>query len=152
LAAVAAYPALQHVPAGTALRGIHKLPPGHRLVWEDGEARVERWWRLAPEPAELSADEWLERVRQTVRAAVRRRLVSDVPLGALLSGGIDSTIVVGLMAEAASEPVRTFTVGFSDDRYDEREPARRVARSEERRVGEEGRGWRAPEPEKGSEQ
>ena len=127
LGALDAYLALQYVPSGTALRGVHKLAPGHRLVWEDGAVRVERWWRLAPEPASLSEEEWLERVRSTVGAAVRRRLVSDVPLGALLSGGIDSTIVVGLMAEAASAPVRTFTVGFADDRYDERAPARAVA-------------------------
>ena len=69
----------------------------------------------------------LERVRTTVREAVRRRLVADVPLGALLSGGIDSSVVVALMAEASAEPVRTFTVGFADAAYDEREYARAVA-------------------------
>src|SRR5439155_10625938 len=84
LAALDAYLALQYVPSGTPLRGINKLPPGHRLVWENGEATVERWWRLAPEPAQLTEDEWLERVRETVRAAVRRRPVSDGPLGAPL--------------------------------------------------------------------
>jgi asparagine synthase (glutamine-hydrolysing) len=67
-------------------------------------------------------------VREEVSAAVRRRLVADVPLGALLSGGIDSSIVVALMAQASSQPVRTFTVGFADARYDEREHARAVAR------------------------
>ena len=66
-------------------------------------------------------------MRQTVQDAVRRRLVSDVPLGALLSGGIDSTIVVGLMAEASTQPVRTFTVGVLDQRYDERSAARVAA-------------------------
>src|SRR5439155_26124386 len=75
-----------------------------------------------------SGDEWIELVRETVRAAVRRRLVADVPLGALLSGGIDSSIVVALMAEAAAEPVRTFTVGFGNDPlYDQRAHARPVA-------------------------
>jgi len=66
-------------------------------------------------------------VRDTVTAAVLRRLIADVPLGALLSGGIDSRVVVALMAQASSEPVRTFTVGFADARYDEREHARAVA-------------------------
>ena len=66
-------------------------------------------------------------MRRTVDEAVRKRLVADVPLGALLSGGIDSSIVVALMAQASSEPVRTFTVGFADARYDERAYARLVA-------------------------
>ena len=81
----------------------------------------------SPAPRDLGEDEWLELVRETVTAAVRRRLVSDVPLGALLSGGIDSTIVVGLMAQASSEPVKTFTVGVDDPRYDERAHARLAA-------------------------
>jgi asparagine synthase (glutamine-hydrolysing) len=126
--AIDAYLALQYVPGpGTALRGIAKVPPGHLLVVEDGRERLERYWRLEPAPAVRAEEEWLELVRQTVRAAVRRRLVADVPLGALLSGGIDSTVVVAAMAEASSEPVRTFTVGFGDEAYDEREYARAVA-------------------------
>ena len=127
LDAIDAYLALQYVPHGTALRGINKLPPGHLLVAEGRREHVERYW--SPEPAESSAveEEWLERVRETVGAAVRKRLVADVPLGALLSGGIDSSVVVALMAEASAQPVRTFTVGFSDDRYDERAYARAVA-------------------------
>jgi len=88
---------------------------------------VERYWSLEPEHAQRSDEEWLELVRETVTAAVRRRLIADVPLGALLSGGIDSSIVVALMAEASSEPVRTFTIGFPDERYDERVYARAVA-------------------------
>src|SRR5207237_5261536 len=75
----------------------------------------------------LLADEAVARVSEEVTAAVRRRLVADVPLGALLSGGIDSSIVVAAMAQASSEPVRTFTVGFPDARYDERTYARAVA-------------------------
>ena len=71
--------------------------------------------------------EWLDLVRERVIAAVERRLVADVPLGALLSGGVDSTIVVAAMARASSQPVRTFTVGFGDPRYDERPYARAVA-------------------------
>jgi asparagine synthase (glutamine-hydrolysing) len=123
-----AFLALQYVPGpATALRGVRKVPPGHVLVWERGTVTLERYWRLEPEEVERSDEEWLERVRETVRAAVRRRLIADVPLGALLSGGIDSSIVVALMAEASGEPVRTFTIGFPDARYDEREYARAVA-------------------------
>jgi asparagine synthase (glutamine-hydrolysing) len=128
LDAIDAYLALQYVPGNqTALRGIHKLSPGHVLVAEGETERIERFWR--PEPAEPSTHkgEWLERVRATVGDAVRERLVADVPLGALLSGGIDSSIVVALMAQASSQPVRTFTVGFPDARYDERAYARAVA-------------------------
>src|SRR5512133_1262298 len=128
LDAIDAYLALQYVPGNkTALRGIHKLAPGHVLVAEGETERIERYWR--PEPAEPSTHEgeWLERVRTTVGEAVRERLVADVPLGALLSGGIDSSIVVALMAQASSQPVRTFTVGFPDARYDERAYARAVA-------------------------
>ena len=127
-AALDAYLALQYVPGSrTALAGVHKLPPGHTLVFEGGQVRVERYWRLVPDTVQRSEGEWLERVRDEVGAAVRRRLVADVPLGALLSGGIDSSIVVALAAQASVEPLRTFTVGFGDARYDEREYARAVA-------------------------
>jgi asparagine synthase (glutamine-hydrolysing) len=124
--ALDAYLALQYVPRGTALRGVEKLPPGHVLVAEGGTVRVEPYWSLEPLPEELPDDAWLERVRETVGAAVRRRLVADVPLGALLSGGIDSGVVVAEMARAGGR-VRTFTVGFGDERYDERAYARAVA-------------------------
>jgi asparagine synthase (glutamine-hydrolysing) len=127
-AAVDAYLALQYVPGpGTALENVFKLPPGHVLVWEDGRHMVSPYWHLEAVDEGMTDEEWIDRTRAVVRSAVRRRLVSDVPLGALLSGGIDSTIVVGLMAEASSEPVRTFTVGFSDGRYDERAAARVAA-------------------------
>jgi asparagine synthase (glutamine-hydrolysing) len=125
-AALDAYLALQYVPGGTALRGVEKLPPGHVLVATSGSVRVEPYWQLEPRRETRSDDEWLELVREAVGAAVRRRLLADVPLGALLSGGIDSSIVVAEMAKA-SGAVRTFTVGFGHDRYDERAYARAVA-------------------------
>jgi asparagine synthase (glutamine-hydrolysing) len=128
LAALDAYLALGYVPGErTGLQGIRRLPPGHLLVAEGDAVRVERYWRPAVEQEELGDGEWLERARETVTAAVRARLVADVPLGALLSGGIDSAIVVALMAQASSEPVRTFTAGFADASYDERRYARAVA-------------------------
>src|SRR5207237_4696944 len=124
--ALDAYLALQYVPAGTALRGVEKLPPGHLLVAENGSVRVEEYWSLAQNDEVLEEAEWLERLREVVGAAVRKRLVADVPLGALLSGGIDSSIVVAEMARAGGH-VRTFTIGFGDRRYDERTYARAVA-------------------------
>ncbi len=111
----------------TALRGVEEGAARSRARLGARRRHVERYWRLEPGQAERTDEEWLELVRETVGAAVRRRLVADVPLGALLSGGIDSSIVVALMAQASGEPVRTFTVGFADARYDEREYARAVA-------------------------
>lgn len=128
LSALDAYLALQYVPGDrTGLRGVHRLPPASLLVAENGSERIERYWEPHAADEALADEVWLERVRETVGEAVRRRLVADVPLGALLSGGIDSAVVVALMAAASSEPVRTFTVGFADERYDEREFARAVA-------------------------
>jgi asparagine synthase (glutamine-hydrolysing) len=128
LAAVDAYLALQYVPGEqTGIRGIRRLLPGHVLIAEGEQERIEPYWQAGPGSEHLSDDEWLERVRAAVREAVNVRLKSDVPLGALLSGGIDSSIVVALMAQASRLPVRTFTVGFTDARYDERPYARAVA-------------------------
>jgi asparagine synthase (glutamine-hydrolysing) len=128
LEAIDAYLALQYVPGErTALHGIHKLPPGHVLIAEGEAERIEPYWALEPAEPSTRDAEWLERVQTAVRDAVHKRLAADVPLGALLSGGIDSSIVVALMAEASAQPVRTFTVGFADERYDERAYAREVA-------------------------
>ena len=131
--ALDAYLALQYVPGRrTGLEGIERLLPGELLVFEAGRVELRRYHAFEPEPEPEPAgrrgdEEWLELVRDRVDAAVRRRLVADVPLGALLSGGIDSSVVVALMAKASTEPVRTFTVGFADRRYDERQYARAVS-------------------------
>ncbi len=95
------YLSLQYVPAPlTAFEGVRKLPPGHLLVWERGRARVEPYWTLPFSPErELSDVDAAAEVRRLLRDAVKARLMSDVPLGAFLSGGIDSSAVVALMAE-----------------------------------------------------
>ena len=114
----------------TAWRGAAKLPPAHVLVAEGGRVSTHRYWRLAagPERADRpSMDEAAEELAPLLERAVRRRLMADVPLGALLSGGVDSSAVVGLMARHLPEPVRTFTIGFDDPAYDETLEARRVA-------------------------
>jgi asparagine synthase (glutamine-hydrolysing) len=124
-----AYFTFLYVPSpGTGLRGIKKLPPGHRLVWEDGRTRIERYWTLDYRAKrELPLAEWLAALRATVREAVVRRMISDVPLGAFLSGGVDSSIVVACMAEASSRPIETFSIGFEHEDYNELPYARQVA-------------------------
>ena len=123
-----AYLALGYVPGPeTAVEGIHRLGPGCILVAEGGQMRVERYWQIEARAEEPRSEaEWLEAVRHGVREAVRKRLVADVPLGALLSGGIDSSVVVATMAQESRDPVRTFSVGFTNRRYDERSYARMV--------------------------
>jgi asparagine synthase (glutamine-hydrolysing) len=107
------------VPAPrTLFRGIRKLPPAHMLTVEaDGRTRMERYWQLeAVRPAEpRSADEWIEAVHDSLRQAVERRLqIADVPVGVLLSGGLDSSLLVALLAESGVRGLKTFTVGFED--------------------------------------
>jgi len=129
--AVAQYLAVGYVPAPrTIFTGVRQLPPAHRLVLEDGEARVERYWSLRHEPdtSRRTEHEWADRLDDVVRRAVRRQMVSDVPLGAFLSGGVDSSLVVALM-QGTGAAVRTFAIGFEAmGAYDERPWARRVAR------------------------
>jgi asparagine synthase (glutamine-hydrolysing) len=120
-----AFLALQYTPR-SGLRAVEHVPPGSVAVVENGKLQVQRYWQ--PRAANVGANvDWDALVREEVVAAVQRRLVADVPLGALLSGGIDSSIVVAAMAEAASGQVRTFTIGFPDQAYDERRYAREVA-------------------------
>ena len=133
--AVPAYLTFGYVPTPyTFFEGIRSVPPGHVLTFEPGgEPVIERYWEppLAGtngERLELSLHDAATEVRRRLRDAVRRRLVSDVPLGAFLSGGIDSSAVVGLMAGIVDGPVLTFTIGFEDRHgYDERPYARLVA-------------------------
>jgi asparagine synthase (glutamine-hydrolysing) len=112
----------------TLFRDVHKLPAGGWLTWTSGEIRTGRYWAPdAMQPELLSEDDLAARVRETMLAAVRRQLVSDVPLGAFLSGGIDSSIMVAAMAQVSTSPPKTFSVGFTEGSYDELEHARRVA-------------------------
>jgi len=128
--ALDAYLALGYVPAPmTAIKGVSKLPPAHTLVMNDRGAQLARYWTLDySEKLSGPPEEIRERVREGLRAATRRRLEADVPLGAFLSGGIDSSAVVATMAEQSSGPVRTFSIGFDDDAFDELPHARRIAR------------------------
>jgi asparagine synthase (glutamine-hydrolysing) len=127
--AIDAYLAYGYVPAPmSAFSGVKKLPPGSTLVYEDGGVSIERYWRLRFPPGQRSEDSALhEEIRERIRAAVRSRMISDVPLGAFLSGGIDSSTVVAAMAEASSEPVKTFSIGFEEEEHSELPNARLIA-------------------------
>jgi asparagine synthase (glutamine-hydrolysing) len=129
LEAVATYLTLGYMPSPmTPLKGVRKLNPGERLVVEDGRLRIERWWRYpAPDPeSEPRVEEWSELLLARLEESVRMRLMSDVPLGAMLSGGLDSSLVVALMARQMDRPVQTFAVGFAGE-DSELPDARRVA-------------------------
>ena len=128
------YRAYGYTPAArSAFRGIAKLPPGHTATLGAGRLTPRRYWTLpaGPPPAAGPVDlvELGDRLRQEIREAVRLRLESDVPLGAFLSGGIDSSVVVASMREVTSGPIRTFSIGFgaAASSYDERPFARQVA-------------------------
>ena len=132
-AAIDAYFAFGHTLAPyTIYDEVMKLPPGSRLtIGPEGAPRIERFWRMTYRPApgleRASEAEWIERFRTTFTATVKRHLLADVPLGAFLSGGVDSSAVVAAMSRASPEPVRTFTIGFGDPQYDESAYAARVA-------------------------
>jgi len=128
--AIDAYLAYGYIPAPLSVfRGVAKLPPAHRLVYEQGTARIERYWQLDYSRKRRVGDEreLHEEVRASLRTAVRRRLDADVPVGAFLSGGIDSSAVVAAMAEQSPHPVKTFSIGFADEDFDELPRARLVA-------------------------
>ncbi len=123
------YLTYQYVPSPlTAFKGIFKLPPAHYLLWENGKISIEQYWSLnAVNKIKMSEDEYCSRLRDLFEESVKLRLVSDVPLGAFLSGGLDSSIVVGVMSKLMKEPVKTFSIGFREEKYNELNYARIVA-------------------------
>jgi len=135
--ALSAYLTFGYVPTPhTFFAGVKSVPPAHVLTLEPGgEPTTERYWELqvpgvdgAPSTLDLGLEEAAGEVRDRLETAIRRRLISDVPLGAFLSGGIDSSAIVALMAGVMGESVKTFTVGFEDrEGFDERPFARAVA-------------------------
>jgi asparagine synthase (glutamine-hydrolysing) len=130
LAAIDCYLAYGYVPYPlSAYQAVRKLPPAHTLVLRDGRAELRRYWQLdyGRKLEGVSQEELCERIREAIRTATRKRMIADVPLGAFLSGGIDSSAVVAAMAEASSGPVKTFSIGFENQRFDELPHARRIA-------------------------
>ncbi len=128
--AIDAYLTLGYVPDPLSIfRGIHKLPPGHYLTLADGKVNVSEYWDFKFSTEEpRSEGDYLDELRFLLDESVRLRLISDVPLGAFLSGGIDSSTVVALMARHMGQPVKTFSIGFHEDSFNELEYARLTAK------------------------
>ena len=127
--AISHYLTYQYVPSPwSAFQGVRKLPPAHFLVVENGQVRIERYWKLSySQNYTGSEQEASQELIQKLEEAVKCRLISDVPLGAFLSGGIDSSVVVGIMAQLGASPLNTFSIGFEQEAYNELSFARTVA-------------------------
>ena len=125
------YLALGYVPAPSSIfEGIEKLLPGHMLLIEKGQIRDEEYWDVRFDQTDNSSkQEWIERIREKLQETIRSQMVSDVPLGAFLSGGIDSSAIVAAMSHASDRPVKTYSIGFEgeDSFYNELPYARIVA-------------------------
>jgi asparagine synthase (glutamine-hydrolysing) len=120
---------LEYIPAPrTIYEGVFKLLPGHLLVVEQGKLKLTQYWDVPDQPISQSEAECGEILSGLIKESVRLRLISDVALGAFLSGGIDSSTIVGYMSQSATEPVRTFSIGFEDDTYNELPYAAAVAK------------------------
>jgi len=122
---------LQYVPAPmTGFKGIAKLEPGHflKLDLRTKQLHKKRYWKLDySEKLDLPEDEWKSRIISTLEESVKLRMISDVPIGAFLSGGVDSSAVVALMARNSTQPIKTFSIGFKEEKYNELPYARMVA-------------------------
>jgi asparagine synthase (glutamine-hydrolysing) len=128
--AIDLYLSLQYIPSPiTAYKAAKKLPPAHTLVWENGKTTIEPYWNLPLGQPSITDDveEAKRLLREKLTESVKLRMISDVPLGAFLSGGVDSSIIVALMSQLSSKPVKTFSIGFDDQRFTETHFARMVA-------------------------
>jgi asparagine synthase (glutamine-hydrolysing) len=129
LAALDLFLTLEYIPAPrTIYEGVFKLLPGHLLVVEKGKMKVTQYWDVPYQPIRQSEAECAEVLAGLIKESVRLRLISDVPLAAFLSGGIDSSTIVGFMSQSTHEQVRTFSIGFDDDTYNELPYAEAVAK------------------------
>jgi asparagine synthase (glutamine-hydrolysing) len=127
-AAVDQFLTLEYIPGPhTIYKNIHKLPPGHYMTIRGGQTRLCNYWKIPQEPIHKSEEACVEIVRGLLQESVKMQMISDVPLGAFLSGGIDSSAVVALMARSSSDQIRTFAIGFEDNSYNEIDYARRIA-------------------------
>lgn len=124
-----AFLTLEYVPGPeTIFEDIYKLQPGHLLTYQDGDLETRSYWDLETRPVPVRREECVEALAELLSDAVGLQMVSDVPVGAFLSGGIDSSTVVALMAGHSPSPIRTFSIGFGDRTYNELPYARQVAR------------------------
>ncbi|MCA9732870.1 MAG: asparagine synthase (glutamine-hydrolyzing) [Deferribacteres bacterium] len=119
----------EYIPAPySILKGVKKLPQGHILVAKDGKVEVQQYWEVKYNESEKSQPELEEEFIELMRDAVKIRMIADVPLGAFLSGGIDSSTIVALMSQVADRKVKTFSIGFENQSYNELEYAREIAK------------------------
>lgn len=123
------YLTLQYVPTPkTGFENIYKLPPAHYFIFKDKKLTIKRYWNLDfSQKLDLSEKEWVDLLEDKINLAVSERMISDVPLGALLSGGIDSAAVVAFMAKNSNKRVKTFSIGFTEPEFDETECSRKVS-------------------------
>ncbi len=128
-AAIDSYMSFLCVPAPqTAFKAIRKLEPGHWLKWKDGKIETKRYWLPDfSKKIKISETEAIEETTRILRESTKLRMISEVPLGAFLSGGVDSSAVVALMAQESSSPVKTFSIGFEEQDFSELKYAKRVA-------------------------
>jgi len=127
--AIDSYMSYLCVPAPqTAFKQIRKLEPGHWLLWKDGKVETKRYWLPDfSKKIKIDENEAIEETTRILRESTKLRMISEVPLGAFLSGGVDSSIVVALMAQESSTPVKTFSIGFEEQDFSELKYAKRVA-------------------------
>lgn len=131
LAALDAYLTFGYVPEENCiLKNVHKLLPGHFLIFKDGQIKTEKYWDFDyAEPQNMKTEgEYVEILREKIRESVNIRLISEVPLGAFLSGGVDSSTIVAMMSQCSNTPVKTFSIGFKEDSFDELKYARIAAK------------------------
>ncbi|MBN2245479.1 MAG: asparagine synthase (glutamine-hydrolyzing) [Candidatus Aminicenantes bacterium] len=124
---------LEYIPAPYSIfKGIYKLPAAHSLTYQNGTIEIKRYWKVSPADrknekiTKKDIENYSDQLYELLKEAVNLRLISDVPLGAFLSGGIDSSCIVGLMKELGASPIRTFSIGFEDRTYNETPHARRI--------------------------
>lgn len=131
LSALDAYLNFGYVPEEFCIfKDVHKLAPGHFLIYKNGEIRTQKYWdfEYSGETENKTEAEFIDILREKIKEAVKIRLISEVPLGAFLSGGVDSSSIVGMMSQLSETPVKTFSIGFNEDSFDELKFARVAAK------------------------
>ena len=127
--ALDAFLTFEYIPAPLSIiSGVNKLLPGHVLIFQNGQVSIQQYWNLHPNRLKGDEEDLCQALYELLKDSVRLRLISDVPLGAFLSGGIDSSSLVYLMSELTDRPVKTFSIGFDDPSYNELKYARTVAK------------------------
>ncbi|HIF49512.1 MAG TPA: hypothetical protein EYQ68_06445, partial [Cytophagales bacterium] len=122
------YLKVDYIPGNrTIFKYVHKLLPAHYLTYKQGDININKYWNLRFTKEKRSVTSWMDELEDEILSSVKARMIADVPIGAFLSGGIDSTIILTAMARISNEPVKTFTIGFTDDMYDESQYAKFVA-------------------------